>query len=213
MRTLQIATTGFNTDSVSMGIRNFPVDKLNLICLHEEREPVEQLQIDLVRVMKIPVEIFTIQTNIFEEMLTIISEINESERLNYDEVILNVAGGSKHMTCAATVAAFVNGLKAFHVMDDRVFMLPVMKLSYSEMISKPKLEVLQHLSSVGGEVESLAKLSEVSGYGKSLLSHHIIGSGDSRGLASLGLVEVERLTRGRLNIKLTTLGSLALNNP
>ncbi len=44
-------------------------------------------------------------------------------------------------------------------------------------------------------------------------SHHIIGSGDSRGLASLGLVEVERHTRGRLNVKLTTLGFLAINNP
>jgi hypothetical protein len=61
---------------------------------------------------------------------------------------------------------------------------------------------------VGGALESLEKLEEASGYGKPLLSYHIMGGKEARGLAELGLVEVEKGDRGKLSTKLTTLGKL-----
>jgi hypothetical protein len=41
-----------------------------------------------------------------------------------------------------------------------------------------------------------------------LLSYHIMGGKEARGLAELGLVEVEKGDRGKLSTKLTTLGKL-----
>ncbi len=128
---------------------------------------------------------------------------------------MNVAGGNKDLACAATVAAFINGLKAYHVMGENLIMLPIMRLEFKEILSNSKKEILHNLASVDGEIESLTKLSQLSGYSKSLLSHHIFGSNSSRGLVSLGLVEVDRRSRGRLHMELTTLGRLAqrmLNN-
>jgi hypothetical protein len=51
-------------------------------------------------------------------------------------------------------------------------------------------------------------LKDISGYGKPLLSYHIQGAEDSKGLVELGLVEVEKGTRGKSITKITTLGRL-----
>jgi DNA-binding transcriptional ArsR family regulator len=86
--------------------------------------------------------------------------------------------------------------------------MPVLKLSYSEIISEPKMNILKAMERVGGAVDSLEKLEEASGYGKPLLSYHVMGGKEARGLAELGLVEVEKGDRGRLLTTLTTLGKL-----
>ncbi len=59
-------------------------------------------------------------------------------------------------------------------------------------------------------MESLEKLSEVSDYGKPFPNYHIQGARESKGLADLGLVEVSRVERGKLTVKLTTLGKLLI---
>jgi hypothetical protein len=114
------------------------------------------------------------------------------------------------LTCAAVSAAFINGLKAFHVVDDKPVMLPIMKLSFTEIVSNAKIQILQDLYNIGGEAKSLKRLETASGYSKPLLSHHIKGAKNSRGLIKLGLVETERGKRGRLKVKLTTLGRMLL---
>jgi len=63
----------------------------------------------------------------------------------------------------------------------------------------------------GGDVESLEKLSELSNLGDRLLSYHIKGSDEGRGLEPFGLVEVEHGKRGRLRVKVTTLGRIVLS--
>ncbi len=89
-------------------------------------------------------------------------------------------------------------------------LLPVLKLSYSEIVSDAKLGILRTIDKVRGEVGSLEKLTEVSSYGKPLLSYHVQGSGDSKGLTDLGLVEVNKVERGKITVKLTTLGKLII---
>jgi hypothetical protein len=89
--------------------------------------------------------------------------------------------------------------------------MPVSKLSYSE-ISDAKIKILKAIDNVGGIIDSLEKLEQVSGYGKPLLSYHIQGSKDSKGLADLGLLEVEKGDRGKISAKLTTLGKLLVSS-
>jgi hypothetical protein len=61
-------------------------------------------------------------------------------------------------------------------------------------------------------VESLDQLEQLSGYGKPLLSYHVQGGKDSKGLISLGLVEIEKGERGKISPKLTTLGKLLITS-
>jgi hypothetical protein len=90
--------------------------------------------------------------------------------------------------------------------------MPVLKLSYSEIISDAKIKILKAIQGVGGTIESLEQLEQASGYGKPLLSYHVMGSRDSKGLADLGLLEVEKGDRGKISAKLTTLGKLLVTS-
>lgn len=59
-------------------------------------------------------------------------------------------------------------------------------------------------------MERLEELSKVSAYGKPLLSYHVNGGEDSKGLMELGLVESERGVGGRTKLRITTLGKMLL---
>ena len=88
-------------------------------------------------------------------------------------------------------------------------LMPILKLSYTEIISESKIKILKAIDgATDGFVESLEQLETMSGFGKPLLSYHIQGARDSKGLAELGLLEVEKGERGKVSSRLTTLGKL-----
>lgn len=91
-------------------------------------------------------------------------------------------------------------------------LMPVLKLSYSEIVSEAKIKILKSINDAGGVIESLEQLEQISGYGKPLLSYHVQGARDSKGLADLGLVEVEKRDRGKISASLTTLGKLLVSS-
>lgn len=122
---------------------------------------------------------------------------------------MNVSGGDKFIGGAALSASFINGIKAFAIEPSGIpLLMPVIKLSFSEILSEPKLNILRAIHSIGGIVESLDYLGQLSGYGKALLSYHIMGPKEAKGLADLGLLEVDKGQRGRISAKLTTVGKL-----
>jgi DNA-binding transcriptional ArsR family regulator len=106
--------------------------------------------------------------------------------------------------------AFVHGLKAIAITEGTPMQLPVLKFAYAEMISESKMNILRALARAGGEVDSLNDLSEMSGVEKSLLSYHIRGGRDAKGLEELSLVSIDRAKQGRLMVKLTEMGRLML---
>jgi hypothetical protein len=132
----------------------------------------------------------------------------------YQQVLMNVSAGDKLIGCAALSAAFINGIMAFGMDSTHSLplLMPVLKLSYSEIISDAKIKILKAIDSIGGTIHSLDQLEQVSGYGKPLLSYHVQGAKDSKGLADLGLVEVEKGDRGKISAKLTTLGKLLVTS-
>ena len=146
---------------------------------------------------------------VIRDTLERVTEILNLHGKQFQQVLMNVSSGDKLIGCAALSAAFINGIKAFGMDETGVpLLMPVLKLSYSEIISESKIKILKAIDSVGGFIDSLEKLEQVSGYGKPLLSYHVQGAKDSKGLADLGLVEVEKGDRGKLSAKLTTLGKL-----
>src|ERR671924_1156029 len=215
LTTLQISTFGIDMqEGIAAGIRNFPVHKLILICYGSDNQKAEEFARRIRSVLGIPVTITLVsKENVIRDVLERIGEIIEIEGKNFQQILMNVSCGDKLIGCAALSAAFINGIKAFGMdASGAPLLMPVLKLSYSEIISEAKIKILKAIQGVGGTIESLEQLEQASGYGKPLLSYHVMGSRDSKGLADLGLLEVEKGDRGKISAKLTTLGKLLVTS-
>ncbi len=211
LKTLQIAILGGSEDAVLVGIRNFPVHKLVLVSPKDAAETTGKLARRLSDTLKFDVEIKEISDLSVPTMLETVGRILNDHSEDFEDFVINVGAAGKHLTCAGVTAAFVNGIKAFDVMGDQPMMLPVLKLSFTQIISGPKMEILQALEGAGGKTNSLEELGKIANFGKPLLSYHIRGSEEGRGLEDLGLVEVQQLKQGRLEVKLTDMGRMLLS--
>ena len=210
LKTLQIALVGGNNDAVLVGLRNFPAHKLILITTPEYNSQATELSGQLTSTLRLLVDVVHAKDEAISTILEAVGQIIHKESSNFQDFLINVGSASRHATCAGVTAAFVHGIKAFDVIGEQPATLPVMRFSYTEVITEPKMEILRAIERAGGDIESLEKLSTLSSYGKPLLSYHIRGSDDGEGLEELGLVEVERGKRGRLRVRLTPLGRTLL---
>jgi len=212
INTIQIATFGSEgQDAIAAGIRNFPVHKLALICYESDKEKADDFSRKIRSILGLPYSIHVVSSkNVIRDTLERVSEILAKDGKNFRQVLMNVSCGDKLIGCAALSASFINGIKAFG-MDESgsPLLMPILKLSYSEIISESKIKILKAIDdATGGFVESLEQLEAISGFGKPLLSYHIQGAKDSKGLADLGLLEIEKRERGKISARLTTLGKL-----
>lgn len=204
MKNIIIAPVGENSDSVFMGIREFHTHYLILIADHERKDYAEKLKKDLER-FKIPTIIKQMDAaNMWEDLFRIVGE-TKKEFPDY-EVIMNVSSGTNIVNCAATSAAFVNGIRAYGVEQDRIVLLPVLKFSYYKLITDKKMDILRLLAQKDC-CGSLEELSKKTGMSLPLVSYHINGNLKSEGLRDLGLVETIEV-KGKLHIQLSTMGDL-----
>jgi hypothetical protein len=120
---------------------------------------------------------------------------------------VNVATGDRDMRCAATSAAFVNGLRAISVIGEETMLLPVLKFSYYQLLSDRKMDILRTLYIEKDCSASLEELNHKMKMSLPLLSYHINGTTKTEGLRHLGLVETIE-EKGRVKVILTTLGKL-----
>jgi hypothetical protein len=216
LTTVQIATFGSDgQDGIALGIRNFPVHKLILICFNSDKNKAEEFSRRIRSVLGLPVTINLVtKENVIRDTMERVNEILNLNGKEFQQVLMNVSSGDKLLGCAALSAAFINGIKAFGMNSTHTvpMLMPVLKLSYSEIISEAKIKILKAIDSAGGVIESLDQLEHISGYGKPLLSYHVQGGRDSKGLVHLGLVEIEKGDRGKISPKLTTLGKLLVTS-
>ncbi len=216
MKTLQIATFGSDgQDGIALGIRSFSVHKLALICFASDRNRAEDFTKKIKSVLGVPTTITIVtKENVVRDTMESVNEILNLHAKEFEQVLLNVSSGDKLIGCAALSAAFINGIQAFGMDDTHTvpLLMPVLKLSYNEIISEAKIKILKSINHAGGAIESLDQLEQISGYGKPLLSYHVQGAKDSKGLADLGLVEVEKGDRGKISARLTTLGKLLVSS-
>jgi DNA-binding transcriptional ArsR family regulator len=198
-----IAPVGEDWENIYIGIREFPIRKIIFISSGENLAIVAKAKKDLEK-FRIPVEVIQIRGDMFEEFFKIIRGIKKQE--GGDNILINVASGDKVSACVALSAAFVNGIKAFGVMDGNPMLFPVLKFSYYKLISEKKMKILEAL---GGNSLSLVELSSATKMSPSLISYHIHGSSKTDGLLSLGLVEL--MEEEGTKVKLSTLGRMLLN--
>ncbi|MEM4312299.1 MAG: hypothetical protein QXX95_07915 [Nitrososphaerales archaeon] len=134
----------------------------------------------------------------------------KEETEKFDEVIVNPSRGDKQLGCCNNAAIFINGLKTIIIDEGKPVLLSIIKLSYSEAISEAKIKILRAMERAGGSVKSLTHLSELTDYGKPLLSYHINGDEKTKGLLQLGLISIVRKEGKRRPITLTDIGRIFL---
>jgi hypothetical protein len=211
LKTLQICTFGADgQDGIALGIRSFPVHKLVMICFDSDKNKAEEFSKRIRGVIGLPVTINLVtKENVIRDTMERVNEILNLNAKEFQQVLMNISSGDKLLGCAALSSAFINGIKAFGMDSTHTIplLMPVLKLSYSEIISEAKIKILKAIDSAGGIIGSLDELEELSGFGKPLLSYHVQG-----GLADLGLIEVEKGERGKISATLTTLGKLLVTS-
>jgi hypothetical protein len=188
---------------------------LAFICFDSDKSKAEEFARKIKNVLGLLITIHLVtKENVIRDTMERVNEILNIEGRNFQQVLMNVSSGDKLIGCAALSAAFINGIKAFGMDSTKSvpLLMPVLKLSYNEIISTAKIRILKTIDGMGGTINSLEELEQASGLGKPLLSYHVQGGKDSKGLANLGLVEVERGDRGKMIINLTTLGKLLVSS-
>ena len=216
LRTLQISTFGADDqDGIALGIRSFPVHKLVMICFESDKNKAEEFSKRIRGLLGLPKTINLVtKENVIRDTMERVNEILSLNAKEFQQVLMNISSGDKLLGCAALSSAFINGIKAFGMDSTHTIplLMPVLKLGYSEIISEAKIKILKAIDSAGGIIGSLDELEELSGFGKPLLSYHVQGGKDSKGLAGLGLIEVEKGERGKISATLTTLGKLLVTS-
>lgn len=204
MKYVVIAPVSENIDSLFVGIKEFSTSRVILITPKDKLETAKQAKKELEK-FQIPAQIKQIEGNLWEEMFRVISEIKKIEK----DIIINVATGDRITRCAATSAAFVNGIKAFDVTPEGLMLLPVLKFNYYKMITDKKMRILRIIHTEEKCCASLEELSKKTKMSLPLISYHINGNLKSEGLKDLGLVKTSE-KKGKVAIELTMLGRLLL---
>jgi DNA-binding transcriptional ArsR family regulator len=204
MKYVLVAPVGDNIDTLYLGVREFQIERIVLITPVELMTQSKVIKKDLEK-FKIPVDIREIEKNGWEDMFSELSQIKEI--YVGKEILIQVSTGDRDTQCAATSAAFVNGFKAFSVVDDEIMLLPVLKFSYYKLLTDRKLKILNSLRNKKECCSSLEELSKKISMSLPLISYHVNGTLKSEGLKQLGLVEVMN-KKGKVDISLTTLGKM-----
>src|SRR3989454_6633645 len=200
-----IAPLGENLASTFLAIREFPTERIYLLSTGKNRDKTEQLK-KVTDSLKISVQVVDVKGNPLEGMFRAFAQIKGG--VKEESILVNVSSGDTLDNCAALAAAYVNGLKAFSVVDNTVIMLPVLKFSYYRLLPERKLSILKFLKAQPDCCSSLEDLSRRLGLSLPLISYHINGSAKAEGLVSQGLVELHLGPHGRTQVLLTELGRL-----
>jgi predicted DNA-binding protein YlxM (UPF0122 family) len=203
MPNIIVAPVGDYLEDLYVAMRHFPVERVILITPKNKAREAEKAQHDLAK-FKIAVDIKKIDGHLWEEMFRAVSEIKDVYKGKH--LIVHTSTGDRTTTCAATSAAFVNGLKAIAVDQGEAMVLPVLKFSYYKLLTEKKMQIIEFIY----ENDCCASLEELSRKMKMslpLVSYHVNGNLKSEGLKNLGLVETMQ-HKGKTEIKLTILGRL-----
>ncbi|MPZ07331.1 MAG: hypothetical protein GEU26_13105 [Nitrososphaeraceae archaeon] len=99
--------------------------------------------------------------------------------------------------------------------SNSLIVIPTPKFYYDRIITKINLRILNSIAGAGGVIYGLDRLQHISGLMKPLLSYHINGRDNTKGLIDLGLVWVENKKKENgtiIVIGLTAIGELFVTN-
>ena len=201
-----VAAVGESMEDLFIAVREFATEKVILIDYPSKRGIAEKTKGELGK-FKIPVDVIGTEGNVWEDTFKVVNGIRKANEGK--DILINVSTGDKITRCAMTSSAFVNGLKAFSVMDGAISMLPVLKFSYYKLITDRKMRILETLFKEPDCCASLEQLGKKCGMSLPLVSYHINGNPKSEGLKDMALVETIN-KKGRVEVTLSLLGRLLM---
>jgi hypothetical protein len=204
-----VAPIGENLESIYAAIRTFPTQSVYLVASGGGTRHAEKVA-EVKKVLgnlKIPVHILETKGSLIEGMFRSFAQVRVAVGKDED-ILVDVSSGDNMENCAALSASYVNGLKAFNVVMDKLMLLPVLKFSYYRLLPERKLAILRYLKDQPDCCASMEMLADRLKMSLPLLSYHINGSRDADGLVSHGLVEIREGPRGRTQVVLSELGRL-----
>src|SRR6267143_2498004 len=152
-----VAPMGENLESIFTAIRDFPTEKVYLISKGKHLDRIDELKSVADR-LKIDVQVIEIKGSLLEGMFKTFAQIKTA--VNDDSMLVDVSSGDNLDNCAALSAAYVNGLKAFAVIESKLMMLPVLKFSYYRLIPERKLATVMFLKTQPDCCSSLEDLAQ-----------------------------------------------------
>lgn len=205
MKYTVLAPISKNTTPLYVGIKEFPTTKLILFVSSRYEYEATIVKKDLEK-FRIPITLHKLEKDTWEEIFHAIHVYAAKE--NAEELLINVGAADSSAKCAATCAGFVNGIKAFDVMDDEVMMLPVLKFSYYTLLNETKLSLMKILMQ-NKEGLSLQRLAQKAKMSPPLVSYHVHGTKKVDGLKQFGLIEVVDSEEKGI-VKINMLGTLLI---
>ena len=199
-----IAPIGEDMDSIFVGIKNFPTEKIILITDDKTKHLALKAKEELEK-FKIQVMIKEVKSMNVEDVFECIADIKQFE--DNKKLMINSSAGNKFTSCDVTCAGYVNGIKSFFVIKDEVVVLPILRFSYYKLLTEKKMELLKMLYKNKDCCSSLEELSQTTKMSLPLVSYYINGSVKTEGLETMGLVDVEKV-KGKMHISLSTLGRM-----
>jgi hypothetical protein len=215
----QIATFGtVCADNVLIGLRTYPPKRLVLMCYDYDGTNAKRF-LKAIRSVDENIEVIIClisRQNIIENVFGHIGRVvgSQSETNRFQRILVNLSAGDKSLSYAVLSAAYIKGIETFVInsnFSNRLTGIPIPKSYYDKVITKADLRILNSIARAGGVVYGLDQLQRLSGLIKPLLSYHINGRANTKGLIDLGLIWVEnkRIRNGTIAIvRLTAMGKL-----
>jgi hypothetical protein len=217
----QISTFGtFRNNNILTGLRIFPSQKLALIC-YEHEDIKAKIFSERIRSIDKNIEVIIYlapKHKIMEAVFGYIGKIVGSEINRFQRILVNVSPGDKSLSYVVLCAAYIRGIETFMInskYSNSLTVIPTPRFYYDSIITKTNLRILNSIARAGDVVYGLDQLQQISGLMKPLLSYHINGRDNTKGLIDLGLVWVEskKYEGGTIAIVgLTAIGKLFVTN-
>jgi len=206
MSNVQVAIIGEDSDAKEIlfkGFKMFSPDIVVLIVKEKYIRKGEKIEKSL-KELDINSKIFKVGNSlVLEEVFTKIKEIQNI----YSKDILVINVDTDYMTsCLALSSAFVNGIAAIGILNEKIITYPIMKFSYYNAINEKKFEILKMIYK-HEKIDSMEKLSRFTKMSLPLIAYHLKGNRDSEGLVEMKLVEANK-HEGHVVLSLTELGKL-----
>jgi hypothetical protein len=202
-------------------IKKISNTKIALICYDHDKTKAKLLSKRIVQIDKnieVSICLITRQNIIGEVFENINNIVIECEIRKFQRILVNVSSGDKLLSYAVFSATCIKGIQIFIINSNYVsnpVIIPVLKFPYSKIITKTNLRILNSIASAGSVIYGLDQLQQISGLTKPLLSYHIHGRNNAKGLIDLGSVRVESKKNKNSSIvivKLTAIGKLFVTN-
>ncbi len=206
---LHVAMVGRDRRGILDGLAAFPTSRVALLHSRTDSSRARRLREEIITA-GIPVRLISTGEGGYWDVLGSINDLVAEARLTYSNIHVNVSSGTRDAGCAATVACYLHGLRAFHVEMDRPMMLPMLNSTPREQLSEDKTKILLALRS--GGPRSMHAVARGARIPVSDVRAHLNGEPGHKGLVDLGLVARGRFLGFTRGLHLTQTGTALLSS-